>query len=50
MLSKILNMFRRTAGTEKAGSMPTVFNNISAEIEVGLLKLAITEDDCHSLI
>ena len=39
MLSKILNMFRRTAGAEKAESMPTVFNNISAETEVSLIKL-----------
>ena len=39
MLSKILNMFRRTAGVEKARSMPTVFNNISAETEVSLIKL-----------
>ena len=39
MLSKILNMFRRTAGVEKTRSMPTVFNNISAETEVGLIKL-----------
>ena len=39
MLNKILNMFRRTTGVEKAESIPTVFNNISAEIEVGLIKL-----------
>lgn len=39
MLNKILNMFRRTADAEKVGSTPTVFNNISAETEVGLIKL-----------
>ena len=39
MLNKILNMFRRTTGVEKAESIPIVFNNISAEIEVGLIKL-----------
>ena len=39
MLNKILNMFRRTVGVEKAESMPTVFNNISAETEVSLIKL-----------
>ena len=39
MLNKILNMFRRTADVEKTGSTPTVFNNISAETEVGLIKL-----------
>ena len=39
MLNKILNMFRRTVGVEKVGSMPTVFNNISAETEVSLIKL-----------
>ena len=39
MLNKILNMFRRTTGVEKAESIPTVFNNISAETEVSLIKL-----------
>ena len=39
MLSKILNMFRRTADVEKAGSVPIIFNNISAETEVSLIKL-----------
>ena len=39
MLNKILNMFRRTADVEKTGSVPTVFNNISAETEVSLIKL-----------
>ena len=39
MLNKILNMFRKTADIEKAGSTPIVFNNISAETEVGLIKL-----------
>lgn len=39
MLNKILNMFRRTADAEKAGSVPIVFNNISAETEVSLIKL-----------
>ena len=39
MLSKILNMFRRTADVEKAGSVPIIFNNISAETEVTLIKL-----------
>lgn len=39
MLNKILNMFRRTTGVEKAESIPTIFNNISAETEVSLIKL-----------
>lgn len=39
MLNKILNMFHRTADVEKARSVPTVFNNISAETEVSLIKL-----------
>lgn len=39
MLNKFLNMFRGTADAEKAGSTTAVFSNVSAEIEVGLIKL-----------
>ena len=39
MLNKILNMFRRTTDVEKSETTMAVFNNISAETEVGLIKL-----------
>lgn len=38
-MNKLLNIFRGTSDAEKAGSTTAVFSSISAETEVGLIKL-----------